>query len=74
MRCCFFFPGRASPWDGFTEEKKRHWSTLSLAPLGRWLGAGVVLAGLIYGAEVARTTLEQQGLMRMFWLMRITCP
>jgi O-antigen ligase len=35
-----------------------HWSTLSLAPLGRWLGWGVVLLSLIYGVEVARTALS----------------
>ncbi len=40
------------------EEKERHWSTLSLAPLGRWLGAGVVLLALVYGAEVTRTALS----------------
>jgi hypothetical protein len=39
------------------EEKVRHWSTLSLAPLGRWLGWGVVLLSLIYGVQVARTAL-----------------
>jgi O-antigen ligase len=39
-------------------EKPPHWSTLSLAPLGRWLGWGVMLMGLVYGAEVARTAVS----------------
>ncbi len=39
------------------EEKKRHWSTVSLAPLGRWLGGVVLLLSLIYGVQVARTAL-----------------
>jgi O-antigen ligase len=40
------------------EEKEMHWSTLSLAPLGRWLGWGVILLSLVYGAQVARTALS----------------
>jgi O-antigen ligase len=40
------------------EEKAMHWSTLSLAPLGRWLGGGVIFLSLIYGAQAARTTLS----------------
>jgi O-antigen ligase len=43
------------------EEKQRHWSTLSLAPLGRWLGWGIVLLGLIYGLQVAHTALTTTG-------------
>ena len=35
-----------------------HWSTFSLAPLGRWLGWGVVAFSLVYGAEVARTGIS----------------
>jgi len=42
------------------EEKERHWSTLSLAPLGRWLGWGVVVLSLIYGVQVARTALSDR--------------
>jgi hypothetical protein len=37
------------------EDKKVHWSTISLALLGRWLGGGVIALSLIYGFEVART-------------------
>ena len=40
------------------EEKEKYWSTLSLAPLGRWLGLGVILLSLVYGAQVARTALS----------------
>jgi O-antigen ligase len=36
----------------------QHWSTLSLAPLGRWLGWGVAVLSLIYGAEASRTALS----------------
>lgn len=39
-------------------EVAQHWSTLSLAPLGRWLGWGVVVLSLIYGVEVARTAVS----------------
>jgi O-antigen ligase len=42
------------------EEKKRHWSILSLAPLGRWLGSGVALLSLVYGVQVARTALSDR--------------
>ena len=48
------------------EEKERHWSTLPLEPLGRWLGGGVVLLSLIYGAEVARTTLSNRAYEEAF--------
>ena len=41
-------------------EKQMHWSTLSLAPLGRWLGWAVVVLSLIYGLEVARTALSDR--------------
>lgn len=44
----------------FREEKEMHWSTLPLAPLGRWLGGGVILFSLIYGAEVMRTALSNR--------------
>jgi hypothetical protein len=37
------------------EELSAHWSTLSLAPMGRWLGGALLLFGLLYAAEVART-------------------
>lgn len=38
-------------------ESAGHWSTISLAPLGRWLGVGLIVLGLAYGFEVARTAL-----------------
>jgi tetratricopeptide (TPR) repeat protein len=52
----------------FKEEAEvaRHWSTLSLAPLGRWLGWGVVVLSLVYGAEVARTGLSDIGYEEAF--------
>jgi O-antigen ligase len=40
------------------EEKVLHWSTFSLAPLGGWLGWGLVLMSLIYGMEVGRMALS----------------
>jgi hypothetical protein len=40
------------------EEKEGHWSTLSLNPLGRWLGVAAIVFGLIYGVEVARTAIS----------------
>lgn len=44
----------------FKEEPElvRHWSTISLSPLGRWLGGTVVLLSLVYGAEVTRTAVS----------------
>jgi len=48
------------------EEKERRWSTLSLAPLGRWLGWGMVLLSLIYGAGVARTGLSDWAYEKAF--------
>jgi len=48
------------------EEKKVHWSTLSLAPLGRWLGWGVVLLSLIYGVQAARTALSDWAYEKAF--------
>jgi O-antigen ligase len=39
------------------EEKERRWSTLSLAPLGRWLGGGVILVSVAFGARVTQTAL-----------------
>jgi O-antigen ligase len=42
------------------EEKEKHWSTLSLAPLSRWLGWVVVALSLIYGFQVARTALSNR--------------
>jgi O-antigen ligase/predicted negative regulator of RcsB-dependent stress response len=41
----------------FKEEKASHWSTISLLPLGGWLGGGLICVALLFGAEVARTTL-----------------
>jgi hypothetical protein len=39
------------------EEVPAHWSTISLAPAGRWLGAALLVLALAYGAEVTRTAL-----------------
>ncbi len=39
-------------------EIARHWSTFSLAPFGRWVGWGVVLLSLVYGAGLMRTGLS----------------
>jgi hypothetical protein len=35
-----------------------HWSTVSLAPLGRWVGGATLVLGVIYGAEVVRTAIS----------------
>jgi tetratricopeptide (TPR) repeat protein len=40
------------------EESPRHWNTVSLAPLGRGLGAGLLIFSVIYGAETARTAIS----------------
>jgi len=40
------------------DEKKAHWSTVPLAPLGRWLGVIIAVVALVYGVEVARTALS----------------
>ena len=40
------------------EEKKPHWSTLLLSPLGRWLGVAVIVLSLVYGIETARMALS----------------
>jgi hypothetical protein len=48
------------------EEKVKHWSTLSLAPLGRWLGRGVLLLSLIYGVQVARAALSNRAYEEAF--------
>jgi hypothetical protein len=40
------------------EAAPRHWSTFSLAPLGRWLGWGLVVIGLLYGFETARSAIS----------------
>jgi len=39
-------------------DNARHWSTLSLTPLGRWLGWGVVVLSLLYGAEATRSAIS----------------
>jgi O-antigen ligase len=36
----------------------RHWSTISLRPLGRWLGVGVILFSVVYGVEVTRSAVS----------------
>jgi O-antigen ligase len=43
----------------FREEKQPHWSSLSLAPWGRWLGAVIVFVSLLYGSQVAWTVLNK---------------
>ena len=40
------------------EEAVRHWSTISLAPLGRWLGVGLIIFSLAYGVQVGRTAMS----------------
>ncbi len=42
---------------GPSEEAPHHWSTLSLTRLGPWLGWGLGVFGLLYGAEIVRTSL-----------------
>jgi len=41
----------------FREEKKKHWSTLSLTRLGRWPAAVVIVLSLIYGLVLTWTAL-----------------
>jgi O-antigen ligase len=48
------------------QEKVKHWSTISLSPVGHWLGAGVIVLSLIYGFEVARTTLSDEIYQNVF--------
>ena len=40
-------------------EKSPTWSTFSLKPLGPWPGVVVILLGLAYGLEVARTAVSE---------------
>ncbi len=40
------------------EEIPRHWSTLPLAPLGRWLGWGLLVFALLDAAELGRTAVS----------------
>jgi tetratricopeptide (TPR) repeat protein len=42
---------------GPTEDAPHHWSTISLTRLGPWLGWGLCVFGLLYGAEIVRTAL-----------------
>jgi O-Antigen ligase len=39
-------------------EEKPHWSTVSLVPLGRWLGWAIILLCLPYGLEVGRMAVS----------------
>jgi O-antigen ligase len=41
-------------------ESERHWSTIPVGSLGRWMGAGVLLFSVIYGWEVTRATLDNR--------------
>jgi len=41
-----------------SDNRTRHWSTLPLSPLGRWLGGGIILLSLVYGLEVTRMALS----------------
>ena len=36
----------------------RHWSTLSLAPLGRWAGVALIILSLAYGVQVGRSAMS----------------
>jgi O-antigen ligase len=40
------------------EDAPRHWSSIPLAPAGRWLGAALLLLALAYGFEAARTAVS----------------
>ena len=42
------------------ENLPRHWSTVALAPLGRWLGWGLFGFALLYAFETGRTALADQ--------------
>jgi O-antigen ligase len=43
-----------------TQVSFSHWSTLSLAPLGRWLGWFLIMISFTYGALVVRTWLSDR--------------
>ena len=49
-----------------TEDVPRHWSTISLAPAGRWLGVGLLAFGLAYIAETGLTALGDIAYERTF--------
>ncbi len=40
------------------EEASEHWSTISLVPLGRWLGIGLIILSIAYGIQVWRTAIS----------------
>jgi len=40
------------------EEVARHWSSVSLASLGRWLGLALIVLSVAYGLEVGRTAVS----------------
>jgi O-antigen ligase len=42
---------------GPTDDAAHHWSTISLTRLGPWLGWGLGIFGLLYGAEIVRTAV-----------------
>jgi tetratricopeptide (TPR) repeat protein len=48
------------------DEKKSHWSTVPLTPLGRWLGGVVIVLALIYGALVVPTALSDRAYEQTF--------
>jgi O-antigen ligase len=48
------------------DESQAHWSQVSLAPLGRWLGWGIVLLSVAFGFLVARTALSDWAYEKAF--------
>jgi len=53
------------------EEISRHWSTLSLAPLGRWLGWALLVFALAESFEIGRTALSDISYEHAFALANI---
>jgi len=48
------------------EETVRHWSTVSLVPLGRWVGRGVIVLSVLYGVEAARSAVGDIAYEKVF--------
>ena len=57
-RMLFALTGLALGWIKEEDALVKHWSTISLAPLGKWFGWGVVMFSIVYGAEVTRSALS----------------